>query len=345
MAKAELATLQRELDQTKGRLGQSLKRNIVLQKHNHELAEEHKAGEAWEKEIKNAAADVRQIITDFKNGHRPTVTATVAAKAQESAMRGDERHRQASVPVAVESRSSSNAEDAAPQERQKCPYCTFSTLLPIVYSKHVESHEKQKKLSFGSNAHFSPSKVMATTGRDRSPSLSSNTFKAASSLTGSHPKSATSARTKFQCDNCCKPFTFKSVLESHRRACGMAKKTLEKIVAKSKPLNLAKLATRHSGATKSRRETVQFEYEGCDFATKYPFNMGVHVSVVHEKKRQFVCDWNGCSKTFKYKVDLTIHVCRDHTGERPFECTTCERKFFSSNERSQHYRTTECDRT
>ena len=73
----------------------------------------------------------------------------------------------------------------------------------------------------------------------------------------------------------------------------------------------------------------------CGASFAYPNEVRKHVSIIHEKKREHLCDV--CGDDFQTFSSLTVHK-RGHTGERPFLCKICRKTFTRSYECKRHVR-------
>lgn len=73
--------------------------------------------------------------------------------------------------------------------------------------------------------------------------------------------------------------------------------------------------------------------EKCGLKFKYLHQLQDHISITHNKIRQFLC--SQCPKTYARKTHLSDHI-RSHSLQRDFICTICAKSFRRSQELSRH---------
>ena len=74
-------------------------------------------------------------------------------------------------------------------------------------------------------------------------------------------------------------------------------------------------------------------YVGCVKRFITHKDLGRHISAVHKKEKDNICD--KCGRAFNQPGALKSHS-RIHTGETPFECDKCKKKFRFASSRHNH---------
>ena len=63
----------------------------------------------------------------------------------------------------------------------------------------------------------------------------------------------------------------------------------------------------------------------------------MHISAVHEKKKDFAC--NLCGREFSQKGNLNAHISAVHEGEKAFHCSVCDAGFTLQHNLKSHFET------
>lgn len=76
-----------------------------------------------------------------------------------------------------------------------------------------------------------------------------------------------------------------------------------------------------------------FLCEKCGLKLNYFHQLQVHMSIIHDKLRLFLC--SECPKTYARKTHLNDHI-RTHSLQRDFICGICSKTFRRSQELTRH---------
>lgn len=135
----------------------------------------------------------------------------------------------------------------------------------------------------------------------------------------------------FQCTECDKAFVKQRTLKEHQmRHAGI--KNFECSYCGAKKTTKKELRSHINSHTREKK----YPCPNCSMIFYRSSNMRIHVQVVHQGIRRFVCRY--CDQTFGKGDNLKNHELL-HTGEKPHECTECGKRFVQKVSLRSHMKT------